>query len=81
MSKLVRTWKGRICTTCALLALALVVVLLIHGRAQAAPYTDPWWTNTSPSPESALPDIAGLAMCALSLWRPLGPRLRQLLNI
>ena len=33
---------------------ALVPILLLsHGRAEAAPYADPWWTSNSPSPECA----------------------------
>jgi RHS repeat-associated protein len=61
MSKIIRSPKGRLALLTLLAAGIVVSVALMH-EAQAAPYVNPFWTNTSPSIESALDYKAALAM-------------------
>jgi hypothetical protein len=57
MANLIRSTKGRLALL-TLLACGVALSVLFHREAQAAPYVNPFWTNTSPSPETAIGPVA-----------------------
>jgi len=65
MSKFIRSAKGRVTLYFVALS-AFVLGFVLYRQALAAPYTDPFWTNNSPSQESAICDVASRAMACES---------------
>ncbi len=61
MAWLVRTPKGRVTLYLAVLS-GICLGVFLYTEALAAPYVNPFWTNNSPSQESAICDVASRAM-------------------
>jgi len=61
MSKLIRSPRGRLALF-TLLFCGIGISILIVREVRAAPYSNPFWTNNSSSPESAIEMVADLAM-------------------
>ena len=57
----VRGFTHRGVVTIAVLAL-LPLLMLLPGRAEGSSYANPWWSNNSASPESAIGLVASRAM-------------------
>lgn len=63
MSRLIpQTREARVAALTILLFVAAMLGFVFVRTAQAAPYVNPFWTNGSPSQESAIPEVAKLAM-------------------
>ena len=63
MSKLIPTTRaGQLYAIVALILVGAALVSLFQERAHAAPYVNPFWANASPSQESAIDMVSGLAM-------------------
>jgi hypothetical protein len=53
---------GKVCALLVLILVGGALTTLMHQRAEAAPYVNPFWANNSPSPESAIKMVSDLAM-------------------
>ena len=65
MSRLIRSPKGRAALYLMFVA-SVVLGVFLYAEALAAPYVNPFWTNASPSQESALCEVAERAMACES---------------